>query len=130
MDRSAISIVCSFIAVLMIAAAPLVAQAGTVTIHNDNCTTLKDFKTHKWVRVHVDSIQPGSTNKWVKLGLGESEKISLRETYKLGGKRLTYYYVHEAAGTAGDNDVSGKEDSSVTCRKETLNICNCRKDWR
>ena len=124
------SIARGLVAMLVITAAPIVAHAGTLTIYNDNCTTLKGLKKKNWVKVHVDTIQPGGTNVWVKVRKGESETIWLIEEYEFLGNTYTYYYVHEAQGTTGgDNDVSGREHSSVTCRKGSwFGICQCLKD--
>lgn len=130
MTRHVKSIARSLVAMLIIAAAPIVTHAGTLTIYNDNCTTLQGLQTKNWVKVHVDTIQPGGTNTWVKVDKGESKTIGLIEEYWFYGNWYTYYYVHEAQGTTGgDNDVSGKEDSSVTCRKGSwFGICQCLKD--
>lgn len=133
MNRGVRSIAYSLAAALMLVTAmPMTAQAGTLTIYNDNCkTTVGLFKTRNWVKVHVDTIQAGGTDTWVKVPKSESRTVSLIEKYTAFGNTYTYYYVHEAQGTTGgDNDVKGTEDSRVTCRTDWIGVCQCLKDGR
>ncbi len=132
MNRRIKSINCSLIATLLIAAAaPMMAHAGTMTIYNDNCTTLVWLTKRNWVKVHIDTIQPGGTNTWVTLNKGESKTVSVKSKYTAFGNTYTYYYTHEAKGTTGgDNDASGAKDTSVTCRKGVMGVCQCLLDGR
>lgn len=128
-------IICNFIAVLMIAAAPA-AHAGTLKIHNSNCT--------KWVwkrvTVHVKAGDQdvGCTRTKVSLRKGKSKTIELIPTStkyeKPAGAVVTVpeyecKYRHEASGTVlGKRDVHGKQHSSVTCKKDWGGVCQCKKD--
>ena len=130
MNRRLTSIACGLIAVLLIAAAPMPAQAaGTLTIHNKDCTRLKGLKRERRVRVHVYATQSECTNKRVTVHIGESETVSLKGHYKAAGRRYICHYSHEAHGASfGNNDVKGTEVSSVTCKKDRVDYCHCKKD--
>ena len=106
--------------------APHMAQAGTVTIHNENCYKDWFFVKRKRVTVHVDSPTIGCTDTKVTVPEGESRTVSLKEQ---GKYRACHDYGHEAKGTAfGKRDVPAGGNSSVTCKRGNGNICQCKKD--
>ena len=127
-------------AVLVITAvAPMAAQAGTLTIYNDNCTHRKGLgKKKNWITVKVKG-DPGCTKKDVHVSKGETKVVNLIETTTtysgLFGKKektdeYTCKYSHRAKGhPQGYKNVKGDEDSRVTCKKGgAFNACQCLKD--
>ena len=115
---------------LMIAiTVPMTAQAGTLTIYNQNCTKTYKGKIVKRITVHVFNGDTHCTRKKVTVHQHESVTVMLREVptnYEDGhcGK-----YAHEAMGTAGGkHDVHADEDSSVTCKRDWAHVCQCTKD--
>ena len=107
--------------------APMMVQAGTLTIHNQNCThKTGNWKTKKEVTVHVYNEFRGCTEKKVTVHRNRSETIEIAATDKNGyacGK-----YRHEAKGTTfGKYDVYGNEDSRVICKKDWAGVCQCTK---
>ena len=122
-------------AALLLATLALPAHAGTLSIYNKNCATLKGFKNFKRVTVHVYGQDGCDTDTNVTVKQGESKTITLDEyyqeddsTYKKGRVGVCKY-AHEALGTVSFKaDVRGTADSSVTCRKDWLDVCQCTKD--
>ncbi len=123
---------CSLALVLtLLAATPMAARAGTLTIHNDNCKKLLGFKTKKRVTVHVSSKYSGCTRDDVTVSMGSSETITLKEGFvtSYGEYQRCNKYVHYAHGAVrGKADVDGSKDSSVTCKRDWAKICKCTKD--
>ena len=111
-------------------AAPVTAQAGTLTVYNQNCTTQKGIEIHKQVTVRIDSKSgAGCTNKPVDVAQGQSKTIELVARDKDGnacGK-----YRHQAVGMLqgqqGRYDVDGDKNSSVICKKDRSVSCRCNK---
>ncbi len=120
-------IACATVAVLTIAvAAPMTAQAVTLTIHNENCTKLKWFKQVKKVTVHVKGNKVGCTETSVTVKQGSQKTIWL-EPYGDYGNECKYK--HEAKTTVYRKfDVLGTEHASLTCKKNSEGLCRCRKD--
>lgn len=115
---------------IMIVGAPTTAQAGTITIRNDNCTTLKWFKRRKWVKVHMFSLLSGCTDRVVRVNVGEARTFGVVSRTTIAGERITCKYAHEAKGTiAGAIDAKGTDDTTVTCKKDGFNVCQCVKDY-
>ena len=114
---------------LIVIAAPLTAQAGTMTIYNKNCTKTYNFATKQRVTVKIKSKNSykGCTKKKVTIHKGQSRTIELAETGLAGdycGK-----YSHQAIGTSrGKRDVSPYQDSHVTCKRDWARVCQCTKD--
>ena len=82
------------------------------------------------MKVHVSSNDnfEGCTDTKVTVRQGQSKSIELVELHDDGSGRCGKYN-HEAMGTVGGKyDVKGREDSSVTCRKDWLGVCQCTKD--
>ena len=118
---------------LMLSAVAAPVQAGTLTIHNENCVQHKGIDFVKRVTVHVHGQFACKTNKYVTVNKGHSKTITLDEYFTdpdIGGDAVSECkYFHEAKGTVrGEQDVLGTEDSSVTCRKDRGKICQCTKD--
>ena len=116
------------------ATAPL-AHAGTLTIHNENCTKNIGFKKRKRVTVHVWGQEECDTDKKVTIDQGESKTIELDDHFKTSGSVYEEgvvkecKYGHEAMGTVSfKHDVAGSQDSHVTCKKDRIGVCQCRKD--
>ena len=110
--------------------APMTAQAGTLTIYNKNCTTLKVLKKVKRVTVHVfDDWFIKCTDKKVTVGIGQSKTITLKETgYTTKGRWKACRYSAEPMGTSeGPSGLPGDEDLHITCKKGGL-WCGCFKD--
>ena len=123
----------SFISALMITvAASLPVQAGTMTIYNKNCTKTSNFSTKKRVSLHVYSstIFSDCTNIKVTVHQGHTKTVELVEQVLDGGDWWSCEkYAHEAMGTVfGGWDVRGDRDTSVTCKKDWLGVCQCDKD--
>lgn len=102
---------------------------GSLTIYNDNCTKTVGFKKYKRVTVHVYDPSPSMddcTNTYVTVGMGSRKTIELIPDL---GENTRCDYRHEAKGTAwGDQDVRGDRHSSVTCKKDRIKVCQCKKD--
>ncbi len=126
------------LAFLFVFSVAATAHAGSLTIHNNNCSPwLKDH-----VRVHVyggnppgDQYPGTCTDTWVSLKHGETKTISLtgRLEYFSQADNVSYAYdckyTHEAEGTVmGDSDIDGREDSHVTCKNDWAGVCQCKKD--
>lgn len=119
------------VSALMVAiAAPMTAQAGTMTIFNANCTTQKGLDLYKQIKVNIDSKGgEGCTDKTVKVHTGQSKTVQLAAQDKNGntcGK-----YRHDAVGVMQNRqdkyDVDGDKDSTVICKKDRSVSCKCRK---
>lgn len=124
--------------VLMLAVVvPQATHAGTVSIYNKNCTHTKGLYRKKWVTVHVRGYQ-GCTNTKVQVRKGSTKVVNLIPTSDkyvdedgsvYYGPERTCKYKHEAKGTlGGKRRVSGKENSSVTCKRDWARVCQCTKD--
>ncbi len=120
-------IACAAVAALMIAiTAPMTAQAGTMTIHNENCTKQVWFKKHKKVTVNIRGQQVGCTKTSVTVWQGSPKTIWLEPTGDYGEECK---YKHEARGTVyRKKDVYGTANTSVTCKKNSEGLCRCRKN--
>lgn len=107
----------------------MATHAGSMTIHNKNCTKTYDWGTRQRVKVHIysEGKYDGCTEEAVTVRKGHTRTIELIEHANDGdecGK-----YAHEAMGTAfGDFDIHGGKQSSVTCKKDWLSVCQCTKD--
>jgi hypothetical protein len=103
------------------------AQAGQVTIHNDNCAPLFQSSVQVHVYDATDRDSQGNsrgncTDIWKDVSKGSNATLQLLE-----GNTCTY--AHEAEGTVGGSrDVSGSVSSSVTCSNDWLGVCQCTKD--
>ncbi len=116
---------------LMLSAAAAPGQAGTLTIHNQNCVQQTGLDFRKRVTVHVHGQLACKTNRYVTVDKGHSKTITLGEHFNDAGDGTVSEcrYSHEAKGMAlGERDVLGTEDSSVTCRKKGGGTCQCTKD--
>lgn len=119
---------------MMTAVAPKTAHAvytkeGTLTIYNHNCSKWKGFKLYKRVTVHVFNNKAGCTETTVTLGHKQSQTIKLTPFYFHKGEKKDCKYKHEANGTvAGKKDIYGGAHSSVTCKKDWADVCQCTKD--
>lgn len=107
---------------------------GTLVIYNKNCTKVKGFKKHKRVTVHVYSSSSDScTRTSVTIGQGEYKTVSLVPYWydvSAPKKAKDCKYYHQAYGTVGgENDVRGDEGATVSCRKDWLGVCQCRKNF-
>ena len=128
-------ITCAAAAALLLATLALPAHAGTLTIYNKNCIKVKGFKKYKRVSVHVWGPDECNTKTTVTVHQGESTTITLDEYYRVEkseyneGTRKECIYAHEAKGTVfGGHNVRGTEDSHVTCKKDSIGVCQCKKD--
>lgn len=122
------------ISTLVIAMAmPLMAQAGTLTIHNKNCHKkifLGIVRDRVTVHVWDSDRRRKCTDTKVTVGKGKSKTISIASTFQFAnGETLDCKYRHEAMGTVGGKrDVPGKKDSHVTCKKDWYDVCQCTRD--
>ena len=116
---------------LMIAT-PMAAHAGSVIIANENCKSLKFDPWPKIIRrvtVHVFDYPDACTDTNVTIGEGDVKVVQLAETHEVDGKTYNCMYYHEAKGTAGGvDDVKGSAISSVTCKEDWADVCQCTKD--
>ena len=114
-------------ALMITTIAPITVQAGTLTIYNKDCTHGKGFKKKKWVSVHVyDKKNKECTDTYVHVNENNSKTVSLIEETN---NDTSCYYKHEAKGTIiGSRDIPGYLNSSVTCKKDWANVCQCTKD--
>ena len=118
---------------LMIAA-PMTAHAGAVTVYNKDCRTVL-FKpwpvTRSRVDVHIWNFTEGCSDGWMRIAIGESKTMEVKEHYGNSEDNRCLYY-HEAAGTSsvlhGRQDVYGDENASVTCKENLAKVCICKKD--
>ena len=116
-------------------AAPMMAQAGTLTIYNEDCTYRKGFKKKKAVYVEVvprhQEARDQCTDTKVRVKQGYPRTIALVERHKDKGKRShPCYYRHKAEGVpwgASKADVRGDEHSRVGCKEDALGVCHCTK---
>ena len=111
-------------------AAPLTAQAGTLTIFNQNCTSQKGFETHKRVTVTIDSKGgAGCTKTSVNVTQGQSKTVQLAAKDNDGNAcgKYSHRAVGMLLGQQGGYDVDGDKDSSVTCKKDRSVSCRCVK---
>jgi hypothetical protein len=120
------------------------AQAGQVTIHNDNCAALftSHVDVHVWAPDESDencqdpdvsslecsrNYQQHCTEVNYRISKGSSRLLNLAVIGYNGTQMCAY--VHEAAGTVGGSkDVYGDETSSVTCKNDWFGVCQCTKD--
>lgn len=120
------------VAMIVAAAAPMAAHAGSVTINNHDCKSLKfdPWPTIiKRVTVHVYDYPDECTDTRVTVGIGDWKTVTLAESHTINGEIYDCNYYHEAEGTAGGiDDVNGSSHSSVTCREDWFDVCQCTKD--
>ena len=134
MSKQMKMIACILVSAVMLSAVALPAQAGSVTIYNENCTKQSHGKRVKHVKVHVFGQKGKScTDTHVTVHQGESETVQLKAQYRGSGvESNTLYpckYKHEAQGTVGGKrHVLGSEHSTVTCKRDWARVCQCTKD--
>ena len=122
------TIFCVFVcALVVVAAVPVAAHAGTMTIHNQDCAKRNGLQTNGRFTVHVyDDRSSECTDKMVRVDAGRSKTVSLKENTSSGELCL---YKHLASGIVlGARNVPGNLDSSVTCRENLFGACQCTKD--
>lgn len=117
---------------MIVIVAPLTAHAGTLTIFNKDCHTLKFDPWPKVVQritVHVYDHPSACTKKHVSVKVGHYETVSLVAKHEVNGELYKCNYFHEAMGTAGGkDDVYGGGHSSVTCKQDWADVCQCTED--
>ena len=114
-------------ALLITTTMPMSAQAGTLTIYNENCTHLKGLVRKKFTTVYVDASEAhGCTDTKVQVKTGQSKTIELVARNKNGE---TCKYNHNAEGVVGGKyDIKAEDFSSVTCKRDWARVCQCKKD--
>ncbi len=135
MSRQLTMIACILVSAVMLSTVTSPAQAGSVTIYNDNCTKTYKGKKVKRVTVTVKG-RTGSncTEETRTIHQGESTTIQLQAKYHPsrtnGGGVRECEYTHKASGVwNGSRNVKGTEHSEVVCKKAKglFRTCQCKK---